>query len=59
MFINDIYPHAITHAGSNQCPNDWTCSRTRVTRNASIGSSAIIVGDVCIDEHAVVGSGLS
>jgi UDP-2-acetamido-3-amino-2,3-dideoxy-glucuronate N-acetyltransferase len=57
MFINDIYPSAVTEEGSLQTEADWAVIRTRVKRHASIGSNATILGGVTIGEGALVGAG--
>jgi UDP-2-acetamido-3-amino-2,3-dideoxy-glucuronate N-acetyltransferase len=57
MFINDIYPSAVTEGGSSQTEADWAVIRTRVKSRASIGSNATILGGVTIGEGALVGAG--
>lgn len=57
VFINDRYPRATTENGSLQTEADWVCQRTVVRRGASIGSGAVILGDVTIGEKAIVGAG--
>jgi acetyltransferase-like isoleucine patch superfamily enzyme len=57
VFINDRYPRATTGNGSLQTESDWVCQRTVVRRGASIGSGAIILGDLTIGERAIVGAG--
>src|SRR6266545_6461148 len=57
VFINDRYPRATTASGSLQTDSDWVCQRTVVRRGASIGSGAIILGDLTIGERAIVGAG--
>jgi len=56
-FINDRYPRATNSDGSKQGEHDWQCITTRVSRRASIGSSATILCGVTIGEGAVVGAG--
>lgn len=57
MFINDIYPRAITNDGRIQTERDWQVIETRVKRGASIGSNATIMGGITIGEYALVGAG--
>src|SRR6476646_6340873 len=46
MFTNDIYPRAVTEAGSLQGASDWKVVRTLVRRRASIGSNATVLAGV-------------
>jgi acetyltransferase-like isoleucine patch superfamily enzyme len=57
MFINDIYPRAVTADGSLQTPKDWKVIKTRVRARASIGTNATIMGGVTVGEEALVGAG--
>jgi UDP-2-acetamido-3-amino-2,3-dideoxy-glucuronate N-acetyltransferase len=57
IFINDSYPRATTSTGELQTEKDWHVEPTRVRRGASIGSGAIILCNVVIGEHAIVGAG--
>ena len=57
MFINDIYPSAVTEEGGLQTGDDWEVIRTRVKSRASIGSNSTIMGGVTIGEGALVGAG--
>lgn len=57
MFVNDTYPRAVNTDGSLQTAEDWTCLRSRIGRNASIGSNATILGGISVGEHALVGAG--
>lgn len=57
MFINDSYPSAVNADGTLQTAQDWTCLRTRVQKNASIGSNATIFGGISIGAHALIGAG--
>lgn len=56
-FINDLYPRATTRSGDLQIEADWTCVKTVVSENASIGSSSTILCGVTIGEHSIVGAG--
>ena len=56
-FINDLYPRATTASGQLQVEEDWTCVKTVIKTNASIGSSSTILCGVTIGEHAIVGAG--
>jgi acetyltransferase-like isoleucine patch superfamily enzyme len=57
MFINDIYPHAVTADGRLQTENDWKVVKTRVKAGASIGTNATIMAGITIGEAAMVGAG--
>jgi UDP-2-acetamido-3-amino-2,3-dideoxy-glucuronate N-acetyltransferase len=57
MFINDIYPRAVTPEGDLQTEQDWEVIRTHVKTRASIGSNATIMGGITIGEQALVGAG--
>jgi len=57
VFINDKHPRATTEAGELQSEEDWLLQRTVVEDRASIGSGAIVLGDVRIGEGATVGAG--
>ncbi|MBU5614641.1 acyltransferase [Geomonas azotofigens] len=56
-FINDLYPKATNASGELQIEADWTCVRTTIKKNASIGSSATILCGVTVGENAIVGAG--
>lgn len=57
VFINDKHPRATTEAGELQSEEDWLLQRTVVEDRASIGSGAVVLGDVRIGEGATVGAG--
>jgi acetyltransferase-like isoleucine patch superfamily enzyme len=57
MFINDVYPSAVTEDGSLQTAADWQVIRTRVKSHASIGSNATILAGLTVGEGALVGAG--
>lgn len=57
MFINDIYPRAVTADGQLQTDADWKVVETRVKAHASIGSNATILAGITIGERALVGAG--
>lgn len=57
MFINDLYPRAVSPNNSLQNEGDWQVVETRVKTRASIGSNATILGGVTIGEDALVGAG--
>jgi UDP-2-acetamido-3-amino-2,3-dideoxy-glucuronate N-acetyltransferase len=56
MFINDRFPRA-TSGGRLQDDSDWSVTPIRVSRNASIGSAAVIMCGITIGEGAMVGAG--
>ncbi|HEV2915744.1 MAG TPA: acyltransferase [Pyrinomonadaceae bacterium] len=57
QFINDKYPRATTSDGSLQTEADWRVEPTLVERGASIGTGAIILGNLRIGARAIVGAG--
>ena len=57
MFINDVYPRAVTEDGRLQDERDWTVVETFVHQRASIGSNATILAGVTIGEEALIGAG--
>jgi acetyltransferase-like isoleucine patch superfamily enzyme len=57
MFTNDRYPRATNADGRPQVEADWKLERTRVKRNASIGSNATIICGVTIGEGSLIGAG--
>lgn len=57
MFINDLYPQAVTVGGQLQTEADWKVVPTRVGMHASIGSNATILCGITIGKDALVGAG--
>jgi UDP-2-acetamido-3-amino-2,3-dideoxy-glucuronate N-acetyltransferase len=57
MFVNDLMPRATTHDGRLETAMDWTLVPTLVSRGASLGSHATILGGVTIATRAMVGAG--
>lgn len=57
MFVNDLYPRAVTTEGDLQTQNDWHLVKTVVKSRASIGSNATILGGVTIGIGAMIGAG--
>lgn len=57
MFINDVFPRAMTPEGTLQTEADWIMVETRIRRFASVGSNATILGGVTVGERAMVGAG--
>lgn len=57
MFINDLYPRAVTPGGALQTEADWNVAGTRIRRRASIGSNATILGGVTVGAGAIIGAG--
>jgi acetyltransferase-like isoleucine patch superfamily enzyme len=57
MFINDIYPRAVTESGRLQTAADWEVVQTRVKARASIGSNATVMAGITIGEGALIGAG--
>ena len=57
MFINDKYPQATTESGELRTAEHWELQRTRIGRSASLGSGAVILGGLTIEEGALVAAG--
>ena len=57
MFINDVYPSAVTDEGALQTEQDWAVVRTLVRTRASIGSNATVLAGITIGKGALVGAG--
>jgi UDP-2-acetamido-3-amino-2,3-dideoxy-glucuronate N-acetyltransferase len=57
IFVNDKVPRATTETGELQGEQDWVLLRTVVERRASIGSGAVVLGDVRIGAGALIGAG--
>ncbi len=57
MFINDIYPRALTEDGQLQTGDDWQTVETTVRAGSSIGSNATILAGLTIGTRALVGAG--
>jgi acetyltransferase-like isoleucine patch superfamily enzyme len=57
MFINDIYPRAVTGDGSLQTEADWQVARTLIKEEAAIGSNATVMGGVTVGRRAMIGAG--
>jgi acetyltransferase-like isoleucine patch superfamily enzyme len=56
-FVNDSFPRATSGTGALQTESDWKVERTIVRKGASIGSGAVILANVVIGEHALIGAG--
>jgi len=57
MFTNDRYPRAVTDDGRLKGGDDWECVPSRVCRQASIGSGAVLLPGITVGECAMVGAG--
>lgn len=57
MFINDLYPRAVSKKDVPQSEKDWRVIKTIVKKGASIGSNATILAGITIGENALVGAG--
>jgi acetyltransferase-like isoleucine patch superfamily enzyme len=57
MFINDLFPKAVSENGGLQTEKDWKVIPTVVKRGASIGSNATILCGITIGENALIGAG--
>jgi acetyltransferase-like isoleucine patch superfamily enzyme len=56
-FTNDLFPRAITRAGTLKSAQDWTITPTLVKYGASLGAGAVIRCGVTIGTFALVGAG--
>jgi len=57
VFINDVYPGAVSASGELQTESDWSVVPTRVKSQASIGSNATVLCGLTIGKGALVGAG--
>jgi len=57
VFVNDKFPRATTERGELQQGDDWELYETLISRRASIGSGATILGGVTVGPEAIVGAG--
>jgi acetyltransferase-like isoleucine patch superfamily enzyme len=57
VFVNDKRPRSTGADGELQTAEDWELQRTYVEHGASIGSGAVVLGDVRIGSGALVGAG--
>ncbi|MBK8020914.1 MAG: N-acetyltransferase [Chloroflexi bacterium] len=57
MFVNDLYPRAITTDGALKGKDDWTLLPTRIGEGVGLGSNATILGGITIGKFAMVGAG--
>jgi UDP-2-acetamido-3-amino-2,3-dideoxy-glucuronate N-acetyltransferase len=57
VFINDRDPRATSADESLQTEADWQLQRTLVDNDASLGSGAVVLGDIRIGAGALVGAG--
>jgi acetyltransferase-like isoleucine patch superfamily enzyme len=56
LFINDKRPRATTD-GMLQTPEHWSLQHTVIAFGASVGSGAVILGNVTVGAWAMVGAG--
>src|SRR5258708_31786895 len=54
MFINDIYPRAVSADGSLQTREDWKVVPTKVMDRASIGSNATILAGMTTRAGSII-----
>jgi UDP-2-acetamido-3-amino-2,3-dideoxy-glucuronate N-acetyltransferase len=57
MFTNTMLPRSVNASGALQTEADWHLLRTKVGRNASIGSGSVILCGISIGPDAVIGAG--
>jgi acetyltransferase-like isoleucine patch superfamily enzyme len=57
VFINDVYPKAVTDTGELQTDEDWSVVPTHINEGASIGSNATVICGITIGKGALVGAG--
>ena len=57
MFINDLHPRATNSDGSLQGDEDWEVAHSEIQDGASIGSGALILGNVVVGRNAMIGAG--
>ncbi|MBH46310.1 MAG: N-acetyltransferase [Flavobacteriaceae bacterium] len=57
MFINDLHPRATNPDGSLQNEEDWEVAHSEIQDGASIGTGALIMGNVIVGRNAMIGAG--
>ena len=57
ILTNDKYPRAVNPDGLPKSDDDWQVGTILVKTGASLGARAVILPDVTIGEHALVGAG--
>jgi acetyltransferase-like isoleucine patch superfamily enzyme len=57
MFVNDLFPRAVTPAGELKRGDDWTLAPTLIKEGVGIGSNATILGGVTVGKFALIGAG--
>lgn len=57
MFTNTMLPRSVNASGELQSEADWHLLRTKIGRNASIGSGSVILCGISIGPDAVIGAG--
>ena len=57
VFVNDRYPAAVNADGNLKTNHDWKLEETWVGNRASIGSGAVILCGVHIEDGGTVGAG--
>ena len=57
MFVNDLYPRATNPDGSLQKEEDWELAHSEIQDGASIGTGALIMGNVIVGRNAMIGAG--
>lgn len=57
MFINDLFPRAVTESGALKTATDWTLAPTRIGEGVGIGSNATIMGGITVGKFALIGAG--
>ena len=57
MFINDLHPRATNPDGSLQKEEDWEMAHSEIQDGASIGTGALILGNVIVGRNAMIGAG--
>lgn len=57
IFINDKFPKTTNPDGTIQRDGDWTCTRTTIEHEVSIGSGSTILCGITIGQGAVIGAG--
>jgi len=57
MFVNDLYPRAVTATGDLKGRDDWSLVTTTIGAGVGIGSNATILGGVTVGKFALIGAG--
>lgn len=56
-FTNDKIPRATNETGTLKLESDWSLGRILIKKGASIGAGTVLLPNIVIGEHAMIGAG--